>query len=244
MNSLNDPYIKSAKLYDRILSHVDYEDWAAYIIEISEHHEVELGSLLDIACGTGSFLLELEKYQLDLAGIEISSEMLKIAEAKIDAKTKLTLGNMLDFKLSKKFDAITCLFDSVNYLAELKQVGEFINYASKNLNENGLLIFDAVSQKACKYYFGNYTESDVIDEIEYTRYCHYDFAENIQVTEFTFKENNQLFYEEHHQYIYTFAEIIEEVKKTKLKLLAVYSDFELNEIHRNTDRAHFVLQKV
>ena len=244
MNRLNDPYKKSAKIYDKILSHVDYADWAAYIIEIASEHQLEPIHFLDIACGTGSFLNELTQENLVLYGIEISDEMLKYAKSKLSDEVVLKQGDMLNFELNKKFDLITCLFDSINYLPELNDISKFINHASKYLLDNGILIFDAVSQKACKHYFGNYTESDIVDNIEYTRYCHYDFDSNVQITEFTFNENNQLFYEEHHQYIYTFTEIINEIGKSDLSLIAAYSDFEFDELNRDTDRAHFVLKRL
>ena len=76
------PYSKLALIYDDIMSHVDYRRWAQYISAIIERYNKETNTILDIACGTGSLLLELYREKYQLIGFDFSFDMVKKAREK------------------------------------------------------------------------------------------------------------------------------------------------------------------
>lgn len=237
------PYEKVSAIYDKILNHVEYSDWAHHILTIAEYHDADVNSLIDLACGTGSFLHAFPGEHIKKVGIELASGMVDIANKKLNGNAKIYQGDIRTFKMDESFDLATCLLDSINYLDSLSDLQKVLDRVYSTLNQNGIFIFDAVSQKACKEHFFNYTEKDMIDDVEYERYCHYDVFENIQYSEFTLKMNSETYYEKHVQHIFDFGDIKSEIKKSNFKLLATYGDFELRPIDRYSERAHFVLGK-
>ncbi len=236
------PYEKVSLIYDAFLDHIDYADWADYIMEIADLHNREPNSICDMASGTGSFLAEMAKKGMQCSGVELSADMIKAAENKFSGLgIGFTQGNMLNTVLPTQVDLITCLFDSLNYCEKIADFTTFINTSSKNLTSNGLLIFDAVSQKSCKAHFFDYTEKDDIDGIYYERHCKYDINTNRQHSRFYFEIDGKSYEENHSQYIYSFAEIKDAITASNMELLGAYSDFSEEGLDRQTERAHFVL---
>lgn len=237
------PYDKVSFIYDKILDHIDYEDWAYYIQELLELSKYKAESLLDLACGTGSFLEANRDYFKQLEGLEISKGMVEIAQAKLGSDIEIHQGDIRDFNLDKSFDLVTCLLDSVNYLSSLEDLAKTLDCVYKHLEPSGLFIFDAVSQKACKEHFFNYTEKNQVDDVEYERYCHYDMNKNIQYSEFTMTIDGENYYEKHIQHIFDFNDISKIIESSKFELINSFADFELKGIEKYTERAHFILRK-
>ena len=95
-------------------------------------------SLLDVGCGSGSFLVQM-KQALDLdavKGIDLSPLMVAHTKAKgIDAEC-------IDLcELQGTYDVITAVFDMVNYL-DKKSLKKFLSCIAAHLNDGGYFIFD------------------------------------------------------------------------------------------------------
>ncbi|MGO9388521.1 MAG: class I SAM-dependent methyltransferase [Methanobacterium sp.] len=105
----------SRELYDNILHKLS---------------QFSFNKLLDVGCGTGNLLsLITKKYEIQLSGVDLSPNMLNIANEKLGEKADLRLGDSenLPFK-DESFDMVTCT-DSFhhyphpeNVLAEIKRV--------------------------------------------------------------------------------------------------------------------------
>ncbi len=105
----------SRELYDNILHKLS---------------QFSFNKLLDVGCGTGNLLsLITKKYEIQLSGVDLSPNMLNIANEKLGEKADLRLGDSenLPFK-DECFDMVTCT-DSFhhyphpeNVLAEIKRV--------------------------------------------------------------------------------------------------------------------------
>lgn len=99
-------------------------------------------NLLDIGCGTGNLLsLIQEKYQnLQLSGIDISPNMLKIAHDKLGAKANLKVADSEDLPFEdESFDIITCV-DSFHHYPHPEKVLEEIMRVLKS--EGRIIIAD------------------------------------------------------------------------------------------------------
>ena len=97
--------------------------------------------ILDVGCGTGVTLEYFKKKGYNVWGIDNSKAMLEIATRRISSE-KLFKKNMTNFKLAEKFDAIICLFDTVNHLTKFSDWKRFFVSCSKHLSPRGVLIFD------------------------------------------------------------------------------------------------------
>ena len=102
-----------ANCYDEIHSNKDYLEECLrlerFILKNSSNNEIS--KILDYGCGTGGHLLALQKEHRELAGFDISEDMLRIAKLK---KSNVLFTDRLD-DLDSNFDLVYSLFDVINY---------------------------------------------------------------------------------------------------------------------------------
>jgi len=99
---------------------------------------LSFNTLLDVGCGSGAYLLQLQKtFPSALAkGIDLSGVMVERAKAKgVDAEAV----DLCD--LEGKYDVITAVFDMMNYLPAEALEG-FFTCVKAHLNDGGYFIFD------------------------------------------------------------------------------------------------------
>lgn len=125
-------------LYAKIEPFLDFEE------EIYSLHKEflkfimvnELDNILDIGCGQGYFLNNLEVNKKKAFGIDLSLEQIKVCKEKgLNAKA-IALS-----EVKEKYDCATAIFDVLNYIQK-SQLETFIKEASEVLNKNGYFIFD------------------------------------------------------------------------------------------------------
>jgi predicted TPR repeat methyltransferase len=104
--------------------------------------ENDLDNIVDIGCGQGYFLENLNLNGKKAFGIDLSVEQIKVCEEKgLDAKA-IPLE-----QVEKKFDCATAIFDVLNYM-DKEYLKSFIKDVYNTLNQDGYFIFDVNS------YFG------------------------------------------------------------------------------------------
>ena len=125
-------------LYARIEPYLDFEE------EIYSLHKEflkfimvnDLDNIIDIGCGQGYFLNNLEINKKKAFGIDLSVEQIKICEEKgLNAKA-IALEDV-----KEKFNCATAIFDVLNYIPKI-ELEKFILQVNKVLNPNAYFIFD------------------------------------------------------------------------------------------------------
>ncbi len=119
--------------YSFEFSRLFQQDWHA---EMISHVPASAGEILDIGCGTGFFLAELEEKHPGSVGLDISHEMLKVSDEYVPG-ARLVTGDAekMPFR-DRRFDAVFCkgslhhTRDHVGFLANCKRL----------LREDGVLI--------------------------------------------------------------------------------------------------------
>ena len=72
-----------SEVYDRLNSDVDSSQWADFCEKCFERYaECEVKHVCEIACGTGSVTIELEKRGYKMTSSDLSCDMLSIADNK------------------------------------------------------------------------------------------------------------------------------------------------------------------
>jgi len=120
-------------------------------------------SLLDIACGTGSYSIELARQGYYVVATDIDAEMIRLLEGKIsdlaygDYKIKCMQAGMLDLteKLHEKYDLAFCIGNSVVHLDGKDDIQAFFKSVKMLLKEDGCFVlqiinFDRVLSKGIK----------------------------------------------------------------------------------------------
>ena len=137
-------YSNFAKFYDFVFGDRLIE--AAYVEKLVKQHNPSVKKVLELGCGTGTFLKYFFEHSYDVTGIDISAAMLAIARQKLP-DANLLRQNMVAFSSLGKYDAILCLFDSINHLLNYKDWKKVFLGASLHLNKNGVFIFDINTEK-------------------------------------------------------------------------------------------------
>jgi SAM-dependent methyltransferase len=134
-------YHAFARFYDAVAA--AGPEQAAYLRELIARHHPRARTVLELACGTGEVLAELEG-DYDVTGLDVSPEMLGIAAAKLPG-SRLVEADMTQFELNERFDVVLCVYDSINHLLDFAAWNELFARTHSHLNERGVLIFDAVT---------------------------------------------------------------------------------------------------
>lgn len=242
------PYSKLALIYDYMMRHVNYREWAEFINSILKQNGLESGYVLDISCGTGSFLKAFEKYGYSIYGSDFSPSMIeqaRIKHKKTGNENNFYVRDMRELTFDRKFDCVVSLFDSINYLTEQDDVLKNFNSVSSILEDNGLYIFDICTEFNSIRHFDNYHERGEFKELYFTRDSYYYQDERIQVNDIKIidKEQGEQKRELHRQRVYSPDKIRHIIERSPLRLLAMYDNFSFNPPTDETERIHIVLKK-
>ncbi len=241
-----EPYEKLAPIYDFVMRHVDYRMWADYVLQIYEELHFQPESLLDAACGTGNFLINIQHSVRKVYGCDNSFAMIQQSQKKsILGEVAIWVGDIRRIGMKKRVDAVVCLYDSINYL----RTPDEIQLALENFYDltlpGGILIFDICTVQNSELNFSNYYETKKEKNFAYTRWSHFDRKKQIQYTEFQikFKGDGALYHEVHRQRIYHTETFFNLIEKTKWKLMFTLDGFSFDPANANSNRIHFVLKK-
>ncbi len=137
---------KLARIYDLIYKDKDYHAECDFLEAIfKKFSPIEVRGILDIACGTGNHSIELAKRGYIITGNDISSGMIRLARTKASAEgpeIRFTNFAMEDFNSAEQYDAIICMFSSIDYLTEDIQLERLFHVVARYLRKGGLFIFD------------------------------------------------------------------------------------------------------
>ena len=134
-------FTRSSHLYDAIyLSFKSYATEAATVDDIIRSRRADARSLLDVACGTGLHLLHLRE-TYDVQGIDLDPELLELARGR-NPGTTLHEGDMRDFDLGRRFDAVVCLFSAIGYMESVADLRRAIATMARHLEPGGVLIVE------------------------------------------------------------------------------------------------------
>ena len=146
----------------------------------------------------------LSKEGYEITGIDISSDMLSIAQNKaFDNGVDITFLNqdMTEFSVLDKADAVISSLDCINYLPCMNDVKETFSRVYESLKPNGIFIFDINSEYKLSNILGNNTFVYQDDEAYCVWECGY-FPED-KVTSFElnfFVKDNSGKYDRYFEY--------------------------------------------
>ena len=138
-------YEALAGSYDALTADVDYPRWARYIRRHFARAGRPVRRVLDLACGTGSLTLELARAGYEMVGVDLSEDMLALAEEKCRQAgfEPLFLHQAMEgLRLPERVDACVCCLDSVNYVLQPRKLQRAFRRVYDCLEDGGLFLFD------------------------------------------------------------------------------------------------------
>lgn len=245
-----------AGFYDRLNRSIDYAQWADKISEYIRKNGVsDRASILDIACGTGKMTLELARRGYTLAGVDLSPEMLSLAQSACAEEGLYPLfvcQDMTCLDLSQTFDSAICCLDSVNYIGSKDSLDAFFARAAEHIREGGYFFFDVNTEYKFEKIYGD--NSYVYDEKEVFCVWQNFYSPRRRLCDFEltfFVKNSDASYirmqETQREYVYTDKEICECLERNgfKVEIITATQDFSLGEGIRvsDTDERHYFVAK-
>lgn len=128
MSTLREPSLTAysdehADIYDAIHA-ARGRDWAGEADDIADlvrSLAPRADTLLDVACGTGAHMERLTEHFSEVEGLEISPGMRQLAAGRVP-RLRVHEGDMRDFDLGRRYDAVICMCFSLGYMASMGEL--------------------------------------------------------------------------------------------------------------------------
>ena len=172
-------YSSLARFYDALTCDVPYGALADYYEALFKRENIQVKTVLDMACGTGTLTSLLAERGFDMIGVDASAEMLSVAAEKAYGMTlrPMLINQPLEqLDLYGTVDAAVCSLDGMNYIKP-DMIAEVFRRVLLFLEPGGMFIFDIHTPSKLKSIDGEV----FLDETEDV-YC-------VWRTEFIEKEN-------------------------------------------------------
>lgn len=246
-------YSSFAQVYDLFMKDIPYSQWIEYLKNIWKMYNCEPKLIAELGCGTGNVTIELAKQKYDMIGIDISEDMLAVAQnksAELGLQILYLLQDMTEFELYGTVDCIISLFDSINYIKDETKLLKLFKLVNNYLEPDGIFIFDINTEYKFKNILSSNTFADITDRATYIWENFYDSETKINEYYMNFfikhTENNyyERFEETHCQKAYSVDTILNLLNKANLKILNVYDAFKFESPKQNSERIYFISQKI
>ncbi|WAW14381.1 class I SAM-dependent DNA methyltransferase [Peptostreptococcus equinus] len=251
-------YGNFAYIYDQLMDDVDYEKWVDHIENLIKLNNIKVKNILELACGTGNITIPLTRRGYDIAGIDISEEMLDVAYNKsIEENTTLVLLEQdiveLDFDIYD-LDCVLCACDGFNYITSIEDLDKVFTKVHQQLKDGGIFVFDISSHFKLKNILGNNFMGQSRKDLSYMWTNYYDDQIQLLEMELDFfvkidadddEEDNlyEKYSEVHLQRAHKEEEIIKLLEKVGFEDIKSFGDFELENVKEDSQRVFFTAIK-
>ncbi len=232
-----------AAIYDRMMSHVNYKAWAKYISEIALLLMPRHSKVLELAAGTGKFSTHFSENYPNLVLSDLSANMLQIAEKRCTFPLVVADFRALPFK-KNSFDAVLCLYDSINYLLQKKEVAATFLSIRDVLCPGGYFIFDCCLMNGSLAHSEGEYRTEYFRGLEVTQHSYRVEKKNIHINTFYIKDKSgEIQLETHKQKIYPLSFFLQTLLINGFDVLNCFADASFENATEESHRAHIVARK-
>lgn len=247
-----------ASIYDIFMHQIPYDSWADYTEDMLSHYGIKAKSILDLACGTGSLSIILDRRGFHVTAIDYSKHMLrklreKLQKAGHNISINIINARLSDFTIPRAYDCAICYFDSINYIICPEELSKTFRVISRNLRVGSLFIFDINTTTAYKN--GVFNRQGIIKHNASVIRYHYsgDFDEKALIAKmqlkFSIKESpsdlkERSFQETHLQRAYKYDNIKDSLRGAFFKVVGFFKAFSFSPARITDERWTFVAKKI
>lgn len=243
-------YTYFADYYDDLIQNVNYKKLADYVLTILKQENAPTGTILDLACGTGSLSIELAKNGVDIIGVDSSCEMLSLAKDKAineNLDILFICQKMQELNICEPVDNIICTLDSLNHLKNFSEIERTFEKVSAFLKKGGYFIFDVNILYKHEVVLGNNTFVYETDNI-FCVWQNYFNKKNgkVKIVLDFFEENNGVYNRESEEFFenaYEIDKIKKALENVNLQVIHVYNDFTFGNPTNQSQRVSIVAKK-
>lgn len=242
-------YSAFASVYDIMQYDVDYDKWIHILTEKIRMYRPMARNVLELACGTGTMAIGLAQAGYILEGIDLSEDMLVIANQKAQeqqVKLKLYQQDLITFNTKKQYDVIFSMCDGMNYVVEDGDLNKTVLNVYNHLQEEGLYLFDLSTRYKLKEIIGNHTFAETFEEEAYI--WENEFHEETDrlsflLTLFKEEEGHYVRYEEYHVQRAYDVEYVKSVLQSNFEILEVVDGDTFETYSEQSHRVCFIAKK-
>jgi ubiquinone/menaquinone biosynthesis C-methylase UbiE len=136
-----------ANQYDTLYTEKEYGQECDLIATACAKFGSAPASIIDIGCGTGSHVMEWSRRGMACTGVDLSSDMLSIAQTKSNAEVtphrpRWMQGDARNFEAGGHYDIATMMFAVISYLTSNDDVLACLTNIRKHLKPGALFMCD------------------------------------------------------------------------------------------------------
>jgi len=242
-------YHALAVSYDRLTNDVDYRKTVSFYKQIMQREGVCPRTAVDLACGTGSVAILLAQDGLRVTAVDLSPEMLTVAQQKAQHLSEPPLfvcQPLQELHLPRGVDLAVCALDSLDYITDPTDCEKAIQRVYKALNPGGLFIFDVNTPEKLRAMDGQvFLDED--DDV----YCVWrgSFDEESNICSYgmdLFQRQGNVWhrsFEEHQEYAYSQAQLTAYLRKAGFNRIRLYGDCRFTPPQEGEQRIYFSARK-
>ena len=245
-------YTDFALVYDRLMSDVPYQEWARYYAGLLELYGVRPNArCVECACGTGSLTIPLAQLGFSMTGMDLSEDMLNLAQQKARGQGVMIPFIRLDMRklaVQRPVDAVLATCDGVNYLTAISDLTAFFRSAYSALKPGGILAFDVSTPYKLSKQLGDKLFTSSQDDLVYVWQGEYAKKQRIlNIHLDVFAETQHGLYrriqEDQKQRGYTQQELREALAEAQFTDIRFFGDRTFTSPEEETPRWHVAAQR-
>jgi len=244
------PYDALAYIYDRLMNHVEYEEWAGLVGRVAARYgAARQTEILELGAGTGVVGSMLCDMGYSYTASDISFPMCKIANVKRGLPVCVADARHLPFK--KQFGMAIFLYDGINYLLTQDDYRKLFISVYDVIASGGLFLFDITTRENSMRHFTNYLDFEDYGDLSYVRDSYFDIKKSVQHNDFTIyrrSEENPDYYEKyteaHRQKVFSVMEMEKMIPKKRFEVLGIWDEYSFRKYTAKSLRIHFLLRKI
>ncbi|KEO85161.1 class I SAM-dependent DNA methyltransferase [Tumebacillus flagellatus] len=243
-------YGEFAEYYDLLMQDAPYERWMTFLEEAMARLDLKPRHIADLGCGTGKLTLELFQRGYTVTGVDLSEEMLMIAQSKLERpspKLRFLCQDLRELVLPEPVELAVSFCDSLSYIVEEEDLRATFARVRQNLKPGGCFLFDVHSIYKLQEKLGNNVFYEDNEEVTYLWQSRYDDQRQQVEYDITFfaledadEELYRRFHEFHVQRAYEVDVLRGLLNDCGFTTVEVYADFGWDVPTKTAERLFFV----
>lgn len=144
-DGITNAYTSLAAVYDLFMEDVPYAAMVDQLQNFWQREGYHIHTVLDAGCGTGAFIVPLAEAGFDTCGVDLSSEMLAMADNKAynqGVSCVFIERDLRELNLAPQFDGVISFFDTLNYILTVTDLEKVLREVYQCLLPGGSFVFD------------------------------------------------------------------------------------------------------
>lgn len=223
------------------MASVPYGAWLEYLKLVHAYAGRKPASILDVCCGTGTMAEALALEGLDVAGVDASEPMIRVARRK--GMATYHVGDVTSVRLGRTFEAAFSFFDSLNYVASLPGLRAALESVALHLEPGATFVFDLNTAYAFQQRMFDQRQGSKRAAVQYAWKGEYDEESRIIRVDMWFESGGKEFRELHVQRAHSDDEVRAGLADAGFVDVEAFDAFTLSPPKRRSDRVHYLARR-